>query len=63
MKTTRYRIYDHTEKNTLANALDLEQADQVLHFLKLEYPNSILEIESYTDTSVKSGFGRDPDVH
>lgn len=59
---TLYRIYDHTTKNTLANSLDEEQAEQVLHFLKLEYPQNELEIESYSHTSVR-GLGRDPDLH
>lgn len=60
--TTYYRIYDHTEKNTLASGIPtLEQANEVLHFLKLEYPSNSIEIESYRRTV--SGLGRDPDLH
>ena len=60
---TLYRILDHTEKNTLASGIPtLEQATEVLHFLKLEYPHNLVEIESYTKTSVR-GLGRDPDLH
>lgn len=60
---TLYRIYDHTEKNTLASGIPtLEQAHEVLHFLKLESPSNEIEIESYTKTSVR-GLGRDPDLH
>jgi len=62
MSITLYRIYDHTDQNTLANALTQEQADQVLHFLKLDLPNNNLEIEAYTHTPIK-GLGRDPDLH
>ena len=63
MSATLYRIYDHTDKNTLANAIPTqEQAHEVLHFLKLEYPHNELEIESYRHTTVR-GLGRDPDLH
>ena len=61
--TTYYRLYDHTEKNTLASGIPtLEQAHEVLHFLKLEYPKNAIEIESCRKTSVR-GLGRDPDLH
>ena len=60
---TLYRIYDHTDKNILANALTQEQAHQVLHFLKLEYPSHEIEIESYSQSKIKPGLGRDPDLH
>ena len=60
---TLYRIYDHTDQNTLASGIPtLEQAHEVLHFLKLEYPNNTIEIESYRKSSVR-GLGRDPDLH
>ena len=61
---TLYRIYDHTDKNTLANAIPtLEQAVEIVYFLKLNDPNNELEIESYTQSPVSKGFGRDPDLH
>ncbi len=61
---TLYRIYDHTDKNTLANAIPtLEQAVEIVYFLKLNDPNNELEIESYTQSPVRKGFGRDPDLH
>ena len=61
---TLYRIYDHTTQNTLANAIpSLEQANEVLHFLRLDTPTNELEIESYTQSHTRPGFGRDPDLH
>lgn len=61
---TLYRIYDHTAHEILANAVSShEQAQEVLHFLRLESPTHEIEIESYTQSSVKPGFGRDPDLH
>ncbi len=61
---TMYRIYDHTSRNTLANGIpSLEQAQEVLHFLKLSDPANEIEIEEYKTSQVKSGFGRDPDLH
>ena len=60
---TLYRIYDHTDKNTLANALsEYDDAYTILSFLKLDLPNNELEIESYTQSPVRKGFGRDPDL-
>ena len=45
---TMYRIYDHTSRNTLANGIpSLEQAQEVLHFLKLDEPANEIEIEEY----------------
>ena len=61
---TLYRIYDHTTKNTLANAIPSHtQAQEVLMFLQADAPGNLLEIESYTSSTVKPGFGRDPDLH
>mgnify|MGYP000576379835 CR=1 len=49
MTTTLYRLYDHTDLNTLATAVpSLEQAQEVLRVLEREYPNNHIEIESYT---------------
>lgn len=60
-----YRIVDrnHTSQ-ILANAIpDYAQAQEILHFLQLDHPQSDLEIESYKQSSVRAGFGRDPDLH
>ena len=62
---TYYRIVD-TDRTSqiLANAIpELSQAQEILHFLQKDYPDSNFEIESYTVSSVKPGFGRDPDLH
>lgn len=32
-------------------------------FLQADAPTNELEIESYTQSTVKPGFGRDPDLH
>jgi hypothetical protein len=46
---TQYRIYDHTSKNTLANAIPtLKLAQEVLGFLLLDEPDHDIQIESYT---------------
>jgi|SaaInlV_125m_DNA_1040241.scaffolds.fasta_scaffold228362_2 hypothetical protein len=59
---TYYRIYDHTDQNILASGIPtLEQANEVLHFLKLDTPANTIEIESYT--KLVTGLGRDPDLH
>lgn len=61
---TYYRIYDCTDNETLADKLnDLRQAYEVLELLRLQYPNNELTVEDYSVSSVKPGFGRDPDLH
>ena len=61
---TYYRIYDVTDNEILADKLnDLRQAYEVLELLRLQYPNNELTVEDYRYTSVKPGFGRDPDLH
>ena len=61
---TLYRIYDATDNEILADHIDTyEQAHETLQLYQLQYPHDKLEIESYTRSSVKPGFGRDPDLH
>lgn len=46
---TWYRIYDQTDKNTLANQIPtLLSAEKLKHLLELDLPNNLLEIEAYT---------------
>ena len=64
MIITLYRIYDHTQKETLANGIDnYEFALQTLELYTLEFPGNELELETYAKNTVKPGFGRDPDLH
>lgn len=62
---TYYRIVDRDDcGQILANNIpDLVQAQEILHFLRKDYPDCDLEIESYAKSTVKPGFGRDPDLH
>jgi hypothetical protein len=46
---TWYRIYDQTDKNTLANQIPtLLAAEKLKLLLELDLPNNLLEIEAYT---------------
>ena len=57
-----YRIIT-SEGETLADSIpSLEQAQEVLYFKQLDYPDVHLEIESYRKHTVR-GLGRDPDLH
>jgi hypothetical protein len=63
MTCTRYRIYDETDGEMLANGLDdLHQAYITLDLLQQSYPNNTLTVEAYTTTRHK-GMGRDPDLY
>jgi len=63
MTATRYRIYDETDGEILANSLDdITQAYMILDLLQQQYPKNKLIIESYTVTRHK-GLGRDPDLY
>ena len=59
----QYRIYDHTDKETLADSIDdYAFAEETLYLLQLQHPHHELEIEKYIRYTVK-GLGRDPDLH
>jgi len=59
----QYRIYDHTDNETLADSIDdYAFAEETLYLLKLQHPHNHLEIEEYIKYTVK-GLGRDPDLH
>ena len=60
---TYYRIIDIDTGEILANIPDQDQAFETLVLLELDHPDSRLEIESYTLSHVRPGFGRDPDLH
>jgi len=62
---TYYRVIDNSRcGQILANAVPTqEQAQEILHFLQKDYPSADLEIESYQQSTVRPGFGRDPDLH
>jgi hypothetical protein len=61
---TLYRVYDRTDDETLADGIsDYAQAHETLELYRLQYPYNELEIETYTRSQVKPGFGRDPDLH
>ena len=61
---TYYRIIDVDRcSQIVANSIpELSQAQEILHFLQKDYPDSTFDIESYTVYTVK-GLGRDPDLH
>lgn len=62
---TYYRVVDTGKcSQILANAIPTaEQAQEIMHFLQKDYPRADLEIESYSKSGVRPGFGRDPDLH
>ena len=60
----RYRIVIDRTGEIVANSLNSPQeAQELLHFLQLDHPHETLSIESYPYSTVKPGFGRDPDLH
>ena len=59
-----YRIVDVTTDSIVAESVSsYEQAYETLSFYEVDYPTHKFEIETYHRSSVKSGFGRDPDLH
>lgn len=64
MANTYWRIIDLTEDCIRAESLpDLQFAQETLSFLQRDFPFNEFTIERYTRSSVKPGFGRDPDLH
>jgi len=60
---TLFRVYDIDSGETVANGMDGRQAQETLQIYQLQYPECRFEIESYQQSSVRPGFGRDPDLH
>lgn len=64
MASTYWRIIDLTEDTIRAESLpDLAFAQETLEFLKRDFPFNQFEIEKYTRSPQKPGFGRDPDLY
>lgn len=59
---TRYRIIIESSGCVVANSMTHEEAVETHHFLQLDYPQEVLQIESYSVSTVR-GLGRDPDLH
>ncbi len=59
---TRYRIMDSSD-NQVAEANSPEECDQIIHHLGEQNPCEQYSVESFNVSSVKPGFGRDPDLH
>ena len=64
MSATYYRIIDVTEDRIVAQGIpSQEEVSTVLYFLEQDHPDSQFEVEAYSVSRVKPGFGRDPDLH
>jgi hypothetical protein len=61
---THWHIIDaRTQEVVVEKLLDLVQANETLQILQLQNPNTQYEIVETQQSSVKPGFGRDPDLH
>ena len=61
---THWHIIDaRTQEVVVEKLLDLVQANETLQILQLQNPNIQYEIVETQQSSVKPGFGRDPDLH
>ena len=61
---THWHIIDARTKDVVVEKLpDLVQASEALQILKLQNPNTEYEIVETQHSTVKPGFGRDPDLH
>ena len=59
---TKYKILDHRD-NEIDIVNSIEEANQYIETLKSTQPHIELRYESFEYSTVKSGFGRDPDLH
>jgi len=60
---THYRIIDGDDNSIVAQGMTYEEATTALYFYEQDHPHTKFIIESYPVSSVKPGFGRDPDLH
>jgi hypothetical protein len=59
---TRYRILDNLDNEVdIVNSID--EVQQYIETMRDIKPHLQLRYESFEVSSVKSGFGRDPDLH
>jgi hypothetical protein len=59
---TRYRILDNLDNEIdIVNSID--EVQQYIETMRDIKPHLQLRYESFEVSSVKSGFGRDPDLH
>tara|TARA_E500000331_G_scaffold8118_1_gene7800 strand:- start:66 stop:254 length:189 start_codon:yes stop_codon:yes gene_type:complete len=59
----KYRIVVERTGETIASMMDNNEAHESYHFLQLDHPQEVLVIERYSVSTVKPGWGRDPDLH
>jgi hypothetical protein len=61
---THWHIIDaRTQEVIVEKLIDLYQANETLQILKEQNPHIEYEIISTEHSTVKPGFGRDPDLH
>ncbi len=59
---TKYRILDNLN-NEIDVVHSIDEVHQYIDTMRETQPNLELKYESFEVSSVKSGFGRDPDLH
>jgi len=61
---THWHIIDaRTKEVVVEKLLDLVQANETLQILQIQNPDTEYEIVETQHSTVKPGFGRDPDLH
>lgn len=61
---SHWHIVDaRTKEVVVEKLLDIYQANETLQILKSQNPNTEYEIVETKHSTVKPGFGRDPDLH
>lgn len=58
---TKYIVYQDQEELTVANSS--EEANTCVECMRIQNPHKQYEIKEIQVSAVKSGFGRDPDLH
>ena len=58
---TKYIVYENKTEITVANSL--EEATTCVECMGMQNPHAEYEIKEIQVSAVKSGFGRDPDLH
>jgi len=60
---TRYNVVNKLSKDVYCTVFSLEEAQQVVDMEKINHPHWELIVEKIEVSSIKPGFGRDPDLH
>lgn len=60
---THYNVINERTHDVFCTVYSLEEAQQVIDMQKINHPHESFIVKKVKTSSIKPGFGRDPDLH